>query len=285
MTPADPQAKDGARFTPREPFPAPPVRPDPSVLRFDGAVALVVGAAHGIGAATAERLAAEGASVIAADLDADAAAARASSLVRVGEADHMALRLDVTDARGIDEALAQIAERFGRLDVLAHVAGGNVDHAGPAQTGDDTWEHLLDLNLMGPVRTVRAALPLLRRSDRAAIVTISSVNALVVIGGEPYAAAKSGLIAFTQNLAAHVADDGIRANAVAPGTVRTRVWDGVEGGADSLAPLYPLGRVGEPADIAAAVAFLASGEAAWITGVVLPVDGGLLLQGPGPGHS
>lgn len=284
MTTVDPHAQDGAEPARRAPCPAPSVRPEPSPLRFHGAVALVVGAAHGIGAATAERLAAEGASVVAADLDLEAATARAASLPRIGEADHAAVGLDVTDRGAVDEAFAEIAERFARIDVLAHVAGGNVDHGGPAQTGDEVWEGLLDLNLMGPVRTVRAALPLLRRSDRAAIVTISSVNALVVIGGEPYAAAKSGLLAFTQNLAAHVAADGIRANAFAPGTVRTRVWHGVEGGADSLAPLYPLGRVGEAADIAAAVVFLASDEAAWITGVVLPVDGGLLLQGPGPGH-
>jgi NAD(P)-dependent dehydrogenase (short-subunit alcohol dehydrogenase family) len=105
---------------------------------------------------------------------------------------------------------------------------------------------------------------------------ISSVNALTGIGSEPYSSAKAGLGSLTQNLAVSLGPDGVRVNAIAPGTVRTRVWDGQPGGADRMAPLYPLGRVGEPEDIAAAVAYLASSDAAWVTGVLLPVDGGLL---------
>lgn len=113
-----------------------------------------------------------------------------------------------------------------------------------------------------------------------AIVTVSSINAHAALGSEPYSSAKAGLTALTANLARHLAADGVRVNAVAPATVRTRVWEDQEGGADRLVPLYPLGRVGEPDDVAAAVAFLASGDAAWITGHVLPVDGGLLLARP-----
>jgi NAD(P)-dependent dehydrogenase (short-subunit alcohol dehydrogenase family) len=108
------------------------------------------------------------------------------------------------------------------------------------------------------------------------IVTVSSVNAFTALGSEGYSSAKAGLTSLTGNLAASLARDGIRVNAVAPGTIRTRVWDGQEGGADRLRPLYPLGRVGEPQDVAGAVAFLASSDAAWITGHTLPVEGGLL---------
>ncbi len=110
-------------------------------------------------------------------------------------------------------------------------------------------------------------------------MSISSVNGLAAFGEVPYSAAKAGLGLLTRNLAVELGPVGIRVNVVAPGTVRTRVWDGQTGGADRLRPLYPLGRVGEPADIAAAVAFLASDDAAWITGVTLPVDGGA-LAGP-----
>ena len=91
-----------------------------------------------------------------------------------------------------------------------------------------------------------------------------------------YSSAKAGITSLTTNLAASLAPEGIRVNAVAPGTIRTRVWVGQEGGADQMQPLYPLGRVGEPEDVAGAVAFLASSDAAWITGHTLPVDGGLL---------
>ena len=109
-----------------------------------------------------------------------------------------------------------------------------------------------------------------------AIVTVSSINAFTALGSESYSSAKAGLTSLTGNLAASLARDGIRVNAVAPGTIRTRVWDGQEGGADRLEPLYPLGRVGEPEDVAGAIAFLASRDAAWITGHTLPVDGGLM---------
>ena len=107
-------------------------------------------------------------------------------------------------------------------------------------------------------------------------MTVSSINAFTALGSESYSSAKAGLTSLTGNLAASLAKDGIRVNAVAPGTIRTRVWDAQVGGADRLVPLYPLGRVGEPEDIAAAIAFLASRDAAWITGHTLPVDGGLL---------
>jgi meso-butanediol dehydrogenase / (S,S)-butanediol dehydrogenase / diacetyl reductase len=120
-------------------------------------------------------------------------------------------------------------------------------------------------------------IPYLRRSTMSpAIVTVSSINAFTALGSEAYSSAKAGLTSLTGNLAASLAHDGIRVNAVAPGTIRTRVWDAQVGGADRLEPLYPLGRVGEPEDVAGAIAFLASSDAAWITGHTLPVDGGLL---------
>ncbi|MBE9403189.1 SDR family oxidoreductase [Brachybacterium sp. p3-SID1565] len=251
---------------------------------FDGRRALVVGGAHGIGAACAARFARDGAQVAVADLDLDAARATVVTLAGASAAPHLAVQMDITDPGSVDAAVAEVVKQLGGLDVLANVAGGD-DTGYPAfdDLDDETWTRMLDWNLLGPVRATRAALPHLRASDHAAVVSVSSVNALMAFGGPPYSAAKRGLLSVTQNLAAELAPDGIRVNAVAPGTVRTRVWgeDGKE--SERMRHMYPLGRVGEPEDIAAAVAFLASDDASWITGHTLPVDGGVLLRGPGPG--
>jgi meso-butanediol dehydrogenase/(S,S)-butanediol dehydrogenase/diacetyl reductase len=246
------------------------------VQRFEGCVALVTGAGHGIGRACSMRLASEGAQVAVTDVDRTAAAAVVAEL---GEpARHLGHPLDVTRTEDVEAAVGAIAEHFGHLDLLVNVAGGDTVHGSFADTDDQTWLRMLDLNLLGVVRCCRAALPHLRRSTFGpAIVTVSSINGQVALGSEPYSAAKAALTSLTQNLAASLGPDGIRVNAVAPGTVRTRNWDDQPGGADRMRALYVLGRVGEPDDIAAAVAYLGSGDAAWITGHVLPVDGGLSI--------
>ncbi len=247
------------------------------VGRFDGAAALVTGGAHGIGRACAARLAAEGARVAVLDLDGSAARDVVSQLAPLGERPHLAVQVDVTDRSSVEHAVGRAASELGQVDVLVNVAGGDVEHGPFDDTGDEVWTRVLELNLLGVVRCCRSALPHLRRSTSSpAIVTVSSVNAFTALGSEAYSSAKAGLTSLTANLAASLARDGIRVNAVAPGTIRTRVWDGQDGGADRLRPMYPLGRVGEPEDVAGAVAFLASGDAAWITGHTLPVDGGLL---------
>lgn len=239
--------------------------------RFRGRVALVTGAGHGIGAATVRRLAAEGASVVLAELDTAAAETVAAELApdrcRV-------VACDVTDRAQVDAAVAAAEDRFGRLDLLVSVAGGS--HGGasiPDGATDESWQRSLDLNLVGPMRCIRAASPLLQRNG-GAIVLIGSVNGLAAFGDEAYSASKAGLGIIAKNLARELGPDRVRVNVVAPGTVRTRVWDD-QGGPDRFARLYPLGRVGEPDDIAAAVAFLGSDDAAWITGITLPVDGGI----------
>ncbi|MET1051689.1 MAG: SDR family oxidoreductase [Mycetocola sp.] len=248
---------------------------EPSTSRLEGRVVLITGAGHGIGRACAIRLAEEGARIAVADLDVAAAGNVLDGLSRPDE--HLSLGLDVTDSASVDEAFIRAVEHFGRLDVLVNVAGGDMAHPGFEHTDDSVWESMLDLNLLGPVRCCRAAIPHLKKSSaQPAIVTIGSLNAHAAFGSEPYSAAKAGLVSLMQNLAASLAPHGIRVNTVAPGTIRTRVWDSQPGGADTLRSVYPLGRVGEPEDVAAAVAFLVSADAAWITGHVLPVDGGFL---------
>lgn len=243
--------------------------------RFTGYVVLVTGGGAGIGRGCARRFAAEGARVAVADVDAESAGRVAAELQ--GSGLHLALGMDVTARGSVDEGVAAVVERFRRLDVLVAVAGGDLPHPDVEHTDDEIWRAMVELNLLGTVRSCRAVIPHLRRSDLGpSIVMVSSVNALTGIGSEPYSSAKAGLGSLTQNLAVRLGPDGIRVNAIAPGTVRTRVWEDQLGGADRMISLYPLGRVGEPEDIAAAAAFLASADAGWVTGVTLPVDGGML---------
>lgn len=246
----------------------------PSAGRFDGRVALVTGGAHGIGAATVRRLHAEGGTVVVADLDGDAASRTAGDLPDGGPP-ASAVACDITDTASVEAAVAATLERHGRLDVLVGVAGGTGVHPGLLDGMDDaTWAAGVDLNLAGPARCVRAAAPHLPRGG--SIVLVGSVNGLQAFGDEDYSAAKAGLVSLAQNLAVRLGSRGVRINVVAPGTVRTRSWD-QRSDPDRLAALYPLGRIGEPEDVAAAVAFLASDDAAWVTGVTLPVDGGILV--------
>lgn len=243
--------------------------------RYDGRVAFVTGAANGIGRATALRLHAEGASVVIADHE----PAVAAEVAARGGDRMLAVPCDVTDRASVDAAMGEAIAAFGGLDLLVTAAGGTHAHPGPEELDDATWFELFDLNLVGTVRCIRAAHPHLIARGGGAIVLIGSVNGLAAFGEEPYSVAKGGLPILARNLATRWGPDRIRTNVIAPGTVRTRVWDAQPEQLDALRRLYPLGRVGEPDDIAAAVAFLGSDDASWITGVTLPVDGGV-LAGP-----
>ena len=244
--------------------------------RFAGAAVIVTGAGHGMGRACAARLAAEGAHIAVADFD-QAAVEQVAMGLPNRDPRHVAVWLDVTDVSSVERAFADAASGLGAIDVVINVAGGDTHHGTFEETSDEVWVQMIELNLLSVVRCCRVAIPHLRRSAKGpAIVNVSSVNALAALGSKPYSSAKAGIGALTMNLAASLAADGIRVNSVAPATIRTRNWDRQEGGADRFRHLYPLGRVGEPEDVAAAVAFLASSDAAWITGHTLPVDGGFM---------
>ncbi|MFF5336798.1 SDR family NAD(P)-dependent oxidoreductase [Streptomyces sp. NPDC013181] len=243
--------------------------------RFDGYGVLITGAGRGIGAATARLMAAEGARVLVTDLDGERAGAVAAE-IRSDGGTAEALACDVADRSAIEAAVAHAVEVFGGLDVLVNNAYACAqDSVLFEDEPDETWHRDLDITLGGAYRCSRAAMPHLAASGRGAIVSIGSVNGIQDFGNHAYSAAKAGLASLTRTLAGHAGPRGVRANLVVPGTIRTDAWAGRDAELDRISALYPLGRVGEPEDIAKAVAFLASSDAAWITGTSLCVDGGL----------
>jgi NAD(P)-dependent dehydrogenase (short-subunit alcohol dehydrogenase family) len=252
-----------------------------AMRRFEGHGVLITGAARGIGAATARRLAEEGAQVLVTDVDL-AEAEKTAAVIREQGARAEAFLCDVGERPSVEAAVAYAVDTFGSLDVLVNNAYGCTPDAPLFEDEpDEVWARDLDLTLTGAYRCSRAALPHLVASGRGAIVSIGSVNGLQDFGNHAYSAAKAGLVSLTRTLAGHAAPRGVRVNLVAPGTVRTGGWGSREADLQVAGGLYPLGRVGEPEDIAAAVAFLASRDAAWITGTTLCVDGGLLAVNTG----
>jgi meso-butanediol dehydrogenase / (S,S)-butanediol dehydrogenase / diacetyl reductase len=258
-----------------------------SVQRFRDRVALVTGGGRGIGRAIAERLGSEGAAVVIADLDRATAEDAAGSVVAAGGT-AVGVGCDVTDRGSVDAAMATAVESFGGVDVL--VANVGVGSGTSFEDIDDsTWAHDAVPTLHGTVLSIQSALPHLMASPAASVVMIGSVNGLAASGDLVYSTAKAALPVLAQNLSVVYgrrliaqrtpAANPVRFNVVAPGTIRTRVWDDQPESLAAISSLYPTGRVGSPEDVAAAVAFLASDDAAWVTGVTLPVDGGL-LTGP-----
>lgn len=247
--------------------------PDHRPARFTGRTALLTAAASGIGAATARRLADEGASVLVTDVDA-AGAEKVADEVRAkgGRARH--LGLDVTNPEAWPEALRTVEEWTGRLDLLHLNAGRNLPGA-IHELDDTSWHDHLRLALDSVFYGVRAAVPLLTASGAGAVVVTGSVHAVLGFSGFPaYAAAKGGVSALVRQLAVEYAGR-IRFNAVVPGAVETGLWtDAPDEYRVQTAARTPVGRLGEPEDIAAAVAFLGSDDASFITGQNLVVDGG-----------
>jgi NAD(P)-dependent dehydrogenase (short-subunit alcohol dehydrogenase family) len=251
-------------------------------MRLENHVALITGGGSGIGRATARRFAAEGAAVAVFDRHADAAEGVAAEIAAAGGAG-LAVAGDVTDLAALEAAAATASDRLGPVSILvANAAVSEGDD--PLATDEATWDRTVDIVLKGVFLSAKAVLPGMLAAGRGAIVTVSSVNGQTGIGEEPYSAAKAGVINLTQNLATRYGPAGIRANCIAPGTIQTPIWqprvDRDPDVFERIARWYPLGRVGQPEDIASAALFLASDEAAWITGAVLNVDGGLMAGIP-----
>ena len=252
--------------------------------RVEGKVAVVTGAASGIGRATARRLAAEGAMVGIADVD-EAGGDRVAAAIREAGGDAFFRRTDVRSTAEVEAVLAEAADRHGRLDVLVNDAAVAVPGSA-GEMAEEDWNRVLDVNLSGVWRGMRAAIPRMLAQGGGSIVNLSSVQAHVgFLGWSGYAASKGGIEALTRQAAVEYARAGIRVNAIAPGTIMTEMNEAImRESADPDAvmagwlAMHPIGRVGQPAEVAAAIVFLASDEASFITGESLRVDGGMVVK-------
>jgi 3-oxoacyl-[acyl-carrier protein] reductase len=238
-----------------------------------GQLALVTGAASGIGAATALALASRGAHVVCADI--------ASSSATVGKVREIGgqaseIRFDLSDRAGVTRAVAEAATQAatsGRIDILVAAAG--LGFSGPLLASDEDWDRVIDTNLSGTYATLRAAWPMLQASGHGRVVVITSMGAYRggFHFGPQYNASKAGLIGLVRHFALHGGPDGIVVNAVAPGFIDTPFVAGLPYDASAI----PLGRLGHPDDVAEPVAFLCSAAASYVTGTVLHVNGGVFF--------
>jgi NAD(P)-dependent dehydrogenase (short-subunit alcohol dehydrogenase family) len=252
-------------------------------MEMDGKIGLVTGAASGIGQAVTALLAARGATVIAADLTAPAPDVEGGQRITP-------LPLDVTDEPAVASAITNITARHGRLDFLITAAG--IQRYGSAgDTTAEQWREVMTVNLDGAFYAVKHALPGLRASGAGAIVLVSSVQAFITqTEVAAYTTSKGALNALARSIAVDEAAHGVRANTVCPASVDTPMLrrsasefsDGTPAAVEALIATWghshPIGRVAQPREIAEAIAFLASDRASFITGIALPVDGGLLAQ-------
>lgn len=250
----------------------------PNSMRFENQVAVVTGAGRGIGHAIAVRLANEGARVASVSRT-EANAQKTADEINAGRANAAkAYAVDVADHAAAQKIGAQILEDFGRVDILVNNAGVTRDGLSMRMPVED-WDTVLNTNLKGAFNFVQALMRPMIKQRSGRIINISSVSGLIGNAGQAnYSASKAGLIGLTKSLARELASRGITVNAVAPGLIETDMTgvlsDEVR---QAILQKVPLGKLGEPDDIAAAVAYLASAEAKYITGQVLTVDGGMVM--------
>ena len=242
---------------------------------LQGEVALVTGASRGIGAAIADELAAQGATVIGtATSDAGAAAIG----TRLAAAGGLGRKLDVTDPGAVEALVDAIAKESGAISILVNNAGITRDNL-LLRMKDEDWQAILDTNLTSVFRTSKAVMRNMMKARKGRIINIASVIGVTGNAGQAnYAAAKAGIIAFSKSMAREIGSRGVTVNVVAPGFIDTDMTRGLpEESKQAMLGQIALGRLGEPSDIARAVAFLAGPSAAYITGETLHVDGGMYM--------
>ncbi|MCD2196819.1 glucose 1-dehydrogenase [Actinomycetospora endophytica] len=241
-------------------------------------IAIVTGAGQGIGRGIAEKLAAEGATVVVTDVN-EATAKETADALGGGA---VGLHADVTSRESVDAMVAQVHRDHGRIDVLVNNAGWDV--AGPFVDSDPAdWDKVIAINLYGVLNTCRAVLPLMAERGAGSVVNLGSDAGRVGSSGEAvYSAAKGGVIAFTKTIAREMARKHVNANCVCPGPTDTALFASMGGDdpklRESLTRAIPFRRLADPSDLANAVAFLASDEAAYITGQTVSVSGGLTMS-------
>ena len=246
---------------------------------FSGKIAIVTGAARGMGYAVAKRLAAGGASVVINDINAEAAARAASDLHALGHA-ALAVAGDVTSGQDVGRVVARAVEHYGEVHILINNAG--ILRPTPViDIQEDEWDLVVNVNLKGTYLCSRAVLPSMQKTGWGRIVNFSSTAGknISTVGGAHYTAAKAGILGFTRHLAKEVAGYGITVNAVCPGLIDTEMVRSTISAerAQAYADSFPIKRLGEPFEVAELVAFLASDRAAYITGASLDINGGDLM--------
>jgi 3-oxoacyl-[acyl-carrier protein] reductase len=249
-------------------------------MKLAGRVAVVTGGAKGIGRGIGKALAIDGASVVVVDVDLPGAEETAASLPVHEAMRHLAVYTDVSDAASVRGLSDRICGNYGKLDILVNNAG-ICPLADFENLTEGDWDRVLAVNLKGAFLCCQACLPLLKKSAAGRIINISSVAGKMgaLIAGAHYTASKAGMLGLTWSLARYCAAFGVTVNAIAPAAVETELtasWSSDQ--RDSLRGKTPLGRLGLPEDIGAAAAFLASSEAGFITGEVLDVNGGFLMD-------
>jgi meso-butanediol dehydrogenase / (S,S)-butanediol dehydrogenase / diacetyl reductase len=242
-------------------------------VRFKDKVALVTGASGGIGRATAERLAGEGACVVLVDLHDCALPDHGGP--------HLSLPCDVANEAAVAACIRTVLDRFGRIDVLCNNAGITCTHAPITEIDSADWMRVMGVNLFGTAHFIKHTAPTMIAAGRGAIVNTASVAGIRSgAGGNVYSASKAGVINLTQTTACDLGGHGIRVNAVCPGLIETGMTQPIfdyarsKGKEDRLGARCELRRYGKPEEVAAVIAFLASDDASYITGQALPVDGG-----------
>ncbi len=252
--------------------------------RVSGLVAIVTGAGSGIGAASAIRLAEEGATVICADINAANATATAETIIAT---DGLALpvTIDISDSEACSTLVDVVDENFGNIDILVNNAGVNLPGVFH-EVSNETIDRTLNVNVKGAMYLTRAALPHMLKKGKGSIVNMSSVNGLV---SEPYlsvySASKGAIVMFTRGIALDYAKQGIRCNAICPGWVDTpinyahaKMLGGLDHVYETIDSFQPIGRPGTPREIANLVLFLASDESSFMTGSIVSADGGMTAQ-------
>lgn len=251
--------------------------------RVSGKVAVVTGGASGIGKEACVLLAKEGAKVAVVDMD-DAGSSVAEEISRAGEA--VFFKLDVTDEAAVEKAFAEVKKRFGRLDILVNNAGITGVRKPTHEITGQEWDHVMDVNVKGVFHCTKHAVPHMLSSGGGSIINIASVIGMVAYAAAPpYVASKAAVRLMSKADALVYAKDGIRVNAIVPGYVWTPLIENalkakgdVASGRKALEALHPVGRLGEPLDIAYGILYLASDESRFVTGSDLVIDGGYTAQ-------